>query len=135
MERMGNFIAKIFESQASSLFEASPVDRELERKALRKLDYAILPVMAMFYFLSFLVSTICTLLLVKPDSCPKGSGKYWFVISQEGSLVRTSYLIRHRECSHCRFAKGPPHDGSTVSDLSHRSLCVRWGTSLASWLC
>jgi sugar phosphate permease len=54
MERMGNSIAKIFESQASSLFEASPVDRELERKALRKLDYAILPVMAMFYFLSFL---------------------------------------------------------------------------------
>src|ERR1700683_3541144 len=66
MEPRDSSIAKIFESQASSLFEASPVDRELERKALRKLDYTILPVMAMFYFLSFFVSTICTLLLVKP---------------------------------------------------------------------
>jgi hypothetical protein len=32
------------------------VDMELERKAVRKLDYTIIPLMAMFYLLSFLVS-------------------------------------------------------------------------------
>ena len=44
-----------------SEFSASPallldVDPAEERKAVRKLDYTVLPVMAMFYFLSFLVS-------------------------------------------------------------------------------
>ena len=31
------------------------VDSDLERKAVHKLDYTILPVMTMFYLLSFLV--------------------------------------------------------------------------------
>jgi len=33
------------------------VDTELERRAVRKMDYTILPVMTMFYLLSFLVRT------------------------------------------------------------------------------
>ena len=35
--------------------EEGEMDKEEERRAVRKLDYTVLPVMAMFYFLSFLV--------------------------------------------------------------------------------
>lgn len=32
-----------------------PIDKELERKAVLKLDYTVLPMMALFYFLNFMV--------------------------------------------------------------------------------
>lgn len=38
---------------------------EAERRAVRKLDYAIIPVMTMFYLLSFLVSNIFPYLFKK----------------------------------------------------------------------
>lgn len=45
-------------------FEADqfPLESELQRKAVRKLDYVILPIMTMFYLLSFLVRLIGLLL-------------------------------------------------------------------------
>jgi hypothetical protein len=66
MELMDTFPAKIVEWRSSSLFEPEPVDRELERKVLRKLDYTVLPVVAMLYFLSFQVSATRILLIVMP---------------------------------------------------------------------
>lgn len=42
-------------SQSSKVCEYS-LDTEAERKAVRKLDLTVLPVVTMFYFLSFLVS-------------------------------------------------------------------------------
>ena len=35
--------------------ELSEVDLQLERQAVRKLDYTILPIMSLFYLVSFLV--------------------------------------------------------------------------------
>jgi hypothetical protein len=58
MRHTGTSPVEIVEWQTSSSSEASitSADRELERRAVRKLDYTILPVMTMFYLLSFLVS-------------------------------------------------------------------------------
>lgn len=39
----------------ASLFRESRVVSDDEKRAVRKLDYTVLPVMTMFYFLSFLV--------------------------------------------------------------------------------
>jgi hypothetical protein len=44
------------ESSRSSFSPASPVDTAFDQRVWRKLDLRILPVVAMFYFLSFLVS-------------------------------------------------------------------------------
>jgi len=43
------------EVMPGKLVEFEIVDSDLERRAVRKLDYTILPVMTMFYLLSFLV--------------------------------------------------------------------------------
>jgi hypothetical protein len=44
------------ESSRKSLSPAPPVDAAFDQRVWRKLDLWILPVVAMFYFLSFLVS-------------------------------------------------------------------------------
>jgi MFS family permease len=46
--------AKTVESQSSLASHDTPLHRQLEKQAVRKLDYTILPVMTVFYFLSFL---------------------------------------------------------------------------------
>jgi hypothetical protein len=59
MERMNAVPTKSADPQTSSLSDASEellVDKRLERRAVLKLDYTVLPVMTMLYFLSFLVS-------------------------------------------------------------------------------
>lgn len=43
------------ETESTTSRAPTPINLELERRAVRKLDFTILPVMAMFYFLSFLV--------------------------------------------------------------------------------
>ena len=35
------------------------VDEDLERKVVRRIDYTILPILSVFYLLSFLVSARC----------------------------------------------------------------------------
>lgn len=42
-------------------------DPDLERRAVRKLDYTLLPVMTMFYLLSFLVRDRVLVLLLLPN--------------------------------------------------------------------
>ncbi len=44
--------------EAGSHNAKARVVTEAERRAVRKLDYTIVPVMTMFYFLSFLVSNL-----------------------------------------------------------------------------
>lgn len=43
---------------SASLFRGPRVVSDDEKRAVRKLDYTILPVMTMFYFLSFLVRRV-----------------------------------------------------------------------------
>lgn len=47
--------AEKFRTSSPSAVGLTEKERLLERKAVRKLDYAVLPVMTMFYLLSFLV--------------------------------------------------------------------------------
>ena len=59
MEHLDTLPTKAVELQTLGLSEAPqdiPIDRELERNAVRKLDYTIIPIMGLYYFLSFLVS-------------------------------------------------------------------------------
>jgi hypothetical protein len=79
-------LAKAIESQTPGSSEALH-DKDLERMAVRKLDYSILPVMTMYYLLSFLVRTL--LYYAAGDTTNRflileGPGKYWFVISKSG---------------------------------------------------
>lgn len=48
------------ESRSSEYESEIHVDEEAERRAVRKLDLTLLPIITMFYFLSFLVSSINT---------------------------------------------------------------------------
>lgn len=62
---------KIDDPRASSaVSEPAEETRLLERRALRKLDYAILPVMTMFYLLSFLVCPPDPRRRERSNSCP-----------------------------------------------------------------
>jgi len=53
------------------------INEDLERKAVRRIDYTVLPVICMFYLLSFLVRTsaLCSILRLSV-LCLPGSNKY-----------------------------------------------------------
>ena len=60
------------EPHAQSIHE---VDEDLARKAVRRIDYTVLPVMSMFYLLSFLVSISGSLLTQFCSKMDTGSSR------------------------------------------------------------
>ena len=46
------------QSSALQVLKARPIDAEAEKRAVRRLDMAVLPIMTMYYLLSFLVSPL-----------------------------------------------------------------------------
>lgn len=61
--------------------ETLPLDKKLERNAIRKLDCTILPVMTMFYLLSFLVSVAYSIARMCLTFFLEGSSQYWCVVT------------------------------------------------------
>jgi hypothetical protein len=86
-KHLANDTAKLARSDSPIL-----VDHALEKRVWRKLDFYMLPVVAMFYLLSFLVSDISIFL--------RQSGRLNIEYSCTGSY-------EFRKCSRCGFAGGP----------------------------
>ena len=98
------------EPHAQSIHE---VDEDLAKKAVRRMDYTVLPVMSMFYLLSFLVSTSGSLLTQFCSKMNTGSSRIelisvyliprWRGRSSADTLQETLALLGCRKTSKWRM--------------------------------
>jgi len=105
---------------------------ELERKAVRKLDLTILPILTMFYLLSFLVRSFFMSInnvfyLTRYIQDRANIGQYLSEMAMTGNIFIQAF---HRKCS-CRWlTKRIASYGPPISDLCDGSLCVRSNPAL-----
>ena len=79
-----------------------PVDSIPEKRAVRKLDLTILPVMTLFYLLSFLVSSKIYLPTSYLCSSPVGQSQHRYVLCSAG--VETKLTVGARLLGNARVA-------------------------------
>ena len=115
-------LSQVSSAPESPLKTNSEHELHLERQAVRKLDYTLIPVVTIFYLVTFLACSLWNLL------------RPFLIILQDRSNIGEKYSVSmrykglkfdYRKCSSCRPPKGSPFDRHAIRNLCYRIFYVR----------